>query len=67
VTRVVWLVLAAALLAACGSYGTSTTSAGGRLTKVEWISAAGPREFDYNLELEIVNELTPRTWTGQLI
>ena len=39
-TRVVWLVLAAALLAGCGSYGTSTTSAGGRLTKVEWISAA---------------------------
>jgi UDP-glucose 4-epimerase len=34
---------------------------------VEWISAAGPREFDYNLDLEIVNELTPRTWTGQLI
>jgi UDP-glucose 4-epimerase len=30
---------------------------------VEWISAPGPREFDYNLELEIVNELTPRTWT----
>ena len=40
VTRLVWLVLAAALLAGCGSYGTSTTSAGGRLTKVEWISAA---------------------------
>jgi hypothetical protein len=40
VTRLVWLVLAAALLAGCGSYGTSTTSSGGRLTKVEWISAA---------------------------
>ncbi len=39
-TRLVWLALAAALLAGCGSYGGSTTSSGGRLTKVEWVSAA---------------------------
>jgi hypothetical protein len=40
VTRLACLVLAAAVLAACGSYGGSTTGSGGRLTKVEWISAA---------------------------
>lgn len=39
-TRLVWLVLTAALLAGCGSYSASTTGSGGRLTKVEWISAA---------------------------
>lgn len=39
-TRLVWLVLAAALLAGCGSYDGSTTDSGGRLTKAEWISAA---------------------------
>ena len=34
---------------------------------VEWISLQGPREFDYNLELEIVNDLTPATWTRRLM
>jgi UDP-glucose 4-epimerase len=34
---------------------------------IEWIGKVGPREFDYNLDLEIVNELTPRTWTDQLM
>ncbi len=40
IVRLAWLALAVALLAGCGSYGGSTTSSGGRLTKVEWISAA---------------------------
>lgn len=34
---------------------------------VEWIAERGPREFDYNLELEIVTDLTPRTWVRHLI
>jgi UDP-glucose 4-epimerase len=34
---------------------------------VEWIARVGPREFDYNLELEIVTERTPATWTRRLI
>jgi UDP-glucose 4-epimerase len=34
---------------------------------VEWISRQGPREFAYHLQLEILNGLTPRTWTGRLI
>lgn len=38
--RLIWLVLAAALLAGCGSYGASTAGNGGRLTKVQWVSAA---------------------------
>lgn len=39
-TRLAWLALAAALLAGCGSYGGSTAGSAGRLTKVQWVSAA---------------------------
>jgi UDP-glucose 4-epimerase len=48
-------------------YQTKVGLREGLTEMIEWISRQGPREFDYNLELEIVNELTPRTWTGQLI
>lgn len=34
---------------------------------VDWIRSAGPREFDYHIPLEIVNEKTPRTWTEKMI
>jgi UDP-glucose 4-epimerase len=35
---------------------------------VEYIKREGPGEFDYeHLELEIVNEKTPKAWTDQLI
>lgn len=48
-------------------YETKVNLRDGLTEMVEWISAQGPREFDYNLDLEIVNDLTPRTWTRQLI
>jgi hypothetical protein len=38
--RLVWVPIAAALLAGCGSYAASTTGNGGRLTKTQWLSAA---------------------------
>jgi hypothetical protein len=38
--RLVWIPIAAALLAGCGGYAASTTGNGGRLTKTEWLSAA---------------------------
>ena len=34
---------------------------------VEWIAATGPKDFNYNLDLEIVNELTPETWSRRLM
>ncbi|TDP93891.1 UDP-glucose 4-epimerase [Labedaea rhizosphaerae] len=48
-------------------YRTQVGLREGLTEMVEWIASAGPREFDYNLELEIVNELTPRTWTNRLM
>jgi len=32
----------------------------------QWIESRGPRKFRYHLDLEIVNERTPRTWTDRL-
>ena len=34
---------------------------------VEYIRARGPRPFDYNFELEIVTDATPRTWRDRLL
>jgi UDP-glucose 4-epimerase len=34
---------------------------------INWIAEKGPREFKYHLPLEIINPLTPKTWTSQLI
>ncbi|GAA1018184.1 GDP-mannose 4,6-dehydratase [Acrocarpospora pleiomorpha] len=48
-------------------YETGTTLRDGLRSMIDWISARGPREFDYGLELEIVSALTPRTWTDHLI
>ena len=31
------------------------------------IKKRGPKEFDYQLELEIVNDKTPETWKNKLI
>ena len=33
----------------------------------EYIKNRGPKEFDYHLNLEIINELTPETWKNKLI
>ncbi|UVS78701.1 NAD-dependent epimerase/dehydratase family protein [Actinokineospora sp. UTMC 2448] len=48
-------------------YRTQVGLREGLTEMVEWISAQGPREFDYNLDLEIVTELTPATWTRRLM
>lgn len=32
-----------------------------------WIKERGPRPFSYHLEIEIVNEKTPRTWLDKLM
>lgn len=34
---------------------------------VAWVEEQGPKEFEYHLDLEIVNEDTPSTWTEQLL
>lgn len=34
---------------------------------VEWIKRRGVKEFDYSFPLEIINELTPKTWKDKLI
>jgi UDP-glucose 4-epimerase len=48
-------------------YRTEVGLCEGLTQMIDWISARGPREFDYNLDLEIVSEQTPRTWTGRLM
>jgi len=32
-----------------------------------WIISMGPKKFRYHLDLEIINEKTPKTWTTKLI
>lgn len=34
---------------------------------VEWIKKRGVKDFDYSFPLEIINELTPKTWKDKLI
>lgn len=34
---------------------------------VEYIREAGPKEFNYNLPLEIINDKTPTTWKDELM
>lgn len=33
---------------------------------ITWIKSSPVRDFNYHIELEIVNEKTPKTWTGKL-
>jgi UDP-glucose 4-epimerase len=48
-------------------YETSTSLRDGLTSMVSWIAQEGPREFAYDLELEIVSDSTPRTWTDKLM
>lgn len=48
-------------------YRTRFTLEEGLRAMVEWIQAHGPRPFRYNLDLEIVNERTPVSWTKRLV
>ncbi|MFG2005178.1 NAD-dependent epimerase/dehydratase family protein [Spirillospora sp. NPDC048911] len=48
-------------------YETRTTLREGIVSMVDFIRERGVREFDYDIELEIVSGLTPATWTERLI
>ena len=48
-------------------YRTTVGLREGLTGMVDWISRQGPREFDYNIDLEIINGLTPDTWARRLM
>ena len=48
-------------------YQTGTNLREGLEELVDYIKGNGPREFDYHLPIEIVNEQTPDTWKKKLI
>lgn len=48
-------------------YRTEYTLRDGLREMIRWIEARGPKQFEYHLDLEIVNENTPDTWKRQLI
>ena len=49
------------------NYGTSTSLEDGIRSTFEYIKKRGVRPFNYNIELEITNELTPDTWKNKEI
>jgi UDP-glucose 4-epimerase len=48
-------------------YKTGTTLRRGLEEMAEWIKTRGAKPFDYYLEVEIINELTPRSWKERLM
>ncbi len=49
------------------NYKTTTSLAEGIQKTYDYIKQRGVRPFDYNIELEIVNDLTPETWKNKEI
>tara|TARA_B100000767_G_scaffold39965_1_gene33554 strand:+ start:1618 stop:2631 length:1014 start_codon:yes stop_codon:yes gene_type:complete len=49
------------------NYKTNTSLNEGIHQTLEYIKKRGVRPFDYNIELEIVNDLTPETWKNKEI
>jgi UDP-glucose 4-epimerase len=47
-------------------YKTSTSLKEGLQDIIDYIRARGPKPFLYHLDLEIVNDLTPKTWKDRL-
>ena len=47
-------------------YETKWTLRQGLEAMIEWIQQRGTKPFKYHLDLEIINEKTPRTWTDRL-
>lgn len=39
----------------------------GLVEMIDWIKEKGPKPFDYYLDVEIINEKTPRTWKEKLL
>jgi len=48
-------------------YKTGTNLRRGLEAMTEWIKTRGSKPFDYYLEVEIVNDLTPRSWKERLM
>jgi UDP-glucose 4-epimerase len=48
-------------------YEAKTELDEGIVKYIAWIQERGPREFDYHLPIEIVNDSTPKTWTERLM
>ncbi|MFC7026556.1 NAD-dependent epimerase/dehydratase family protein [Halomicroarcula sp. GCM10025710] len=48
-------------------YNAQYTLRDGLQEMVDWIEREGPKEFEYHLDLEIINEETPDTWKNQPI
>ena len=49
------------------NYKTETNIVEGIKNTLNFIKKRGVREFNYNLPIEIDNELTPKSWTKKLI
>jgi UDP-glucose 4-epimerase len=48
-------------------YKTSHTLKKGLQEMIDWIKARGAKPFDYYLDVEIVNDLTPKSWKNKLM
>jgi UDP-glucose 4-epimerase len=48
-------------------YNTKTTLEDGLKSMIQYIESKGTRPFKYNRPLEIINHLTPKTWSENLI
>jgi len=48
-------------------YETQYSLEGGLREMIDWIRERGPRPFNYHLDIEIMNEKTPKTWMEKLI
>jgi UDP-glucose 4-epimerase len=48
-------------------YKTMTNTKEGIKKTYEYIKHHGPRAFQYHIDIEIINDKTPKTWTKQLI
>lgn len=49
------------------NYSTTTSLNFAIKATADYIKSKGPRSFDYSYPLEIVNELTPKTWSERLM
>jgi UDP-glucose 4-epimerase len=47
-------------------YRTNTSLKDGLIKTIEYIKKNKPRKFQYHLDLEIINNLTPKTWKNKI-
>jgi len=48
-------------------YETKYSLDAGLKEMIDWIRKSGPRPFNYHLDIEIMNEKTPKTWLDRLM